>query len=154
MIMVRIAVNTLIITPPINTKIPVPPVTDSIKAGPDPIPITVKGIIRQNDTKEPIIGAFIYLKQNIDKGVVTDVGGRFELDVTETFANKDSLSLIIGYIGSQSQELTIYKDEFKQIHFLDVQLIELHSSVTSFVVYEKLPWHKRLWNWLTNPFKK
>ena len=65
---------------------------------------TVKGIIIDSDTNEPLIGAHAYLLHNWRKGAITNLEGKFELNL-EPKDMKDSL--IISYVGFREVVLPI-----------------------------------------------
>jgi TonB-linked SusC/RagA family outer membrane protein len=61
----------------------------------------IKGVV-VDDTKEPLIGATVSIKGIKNSGVITDVNGQFSLS-----APTDKHTLVISYIGYQTQEINI-----------------------------------------------
>ncbi|WP_172665835.1 TonB-dependent receptor [Flammeovirga sp. OC4] len=61
----------------------------------------IEGQVIDSDTKEPLIGASVYIK-NSTKGVVTDFNGNFRLKVQST-----TTTLVCSYISYQTQEVAI-----------------------------------------------
>ncbi|WP_223241279.1 TonB-dependent receptor [Flammeovirga sp. EKP202] len=61
----------------------------------------IEGQVIDSDTKEPLIGASVYIK-NSRKGVVTDFNGNFRLKVQST-----TTTLVCSYISYQTQEVAI-----------------------------------------------
>ncbi len=71
--------------------------------------IAVRGILRFAETQEPMIGGTVYIKEDNETGTVTGLGGRFELDVTDSLLTIDSITLVAAYIGCETQEILIKK---------------------------------------------
>lgn len=65
--------------------------------------INISGKIIDADTKEPLIGASIVLKEQKGVGVVTDIDGKFHITVPEGGAS----ALLISYMGYESEEFAI-----------------------------------------------
>lgn len=63
---------------------------------------TVTGIVLSEDDGEPIIGASIIVKGNTTTGTITGYDGKFNLNVPN-----DATTLIISYVGMQTQEVLI-----------------------------------------------
>lgn len=61
---------------------------------------TVTGTVFDEDGKTPIIGATVKVKGNAAQGAVSDVNGRFSIDVAEP-----NSTLLITYIGCNPQEV-------------------------------------------------
>ncbi|MDE6451550.1 MAG: carboxypeptidase-like regulatory domain-containing protein, partial [Odoribacter sp.] len=63
----------------------------------------VNGTVIDAQTKEPLIGASIVLKEQRGVGVVTDVDGKFHVELVESSAT----ALVISYVGYQSEEVKL-----------------------------------------------
>lgn len=61
---------------------------------------TLQGLVTDEKSNEPIIGASILIK-NSDKGTITDIDGKFSLTVSENDF------LVFSYIGYASQEIGV-----------------------------------------------
>jgi TonB-linked SusC/RagA family outer membrane protein len=78
-----------------------------------PIQRTLIGTVIDAETGEPLIGVNIRIK-NTTKGTVTDVDGKFSLDVTE------KSELIVSYIG--------YKEQTIAVHDLGVITVKMETN--------------------------
>lgn len=65
----------------------------------------ISGTISDNDTKEPLIGVSIQVKNKII-GTITDSKGQFELNTSTSLP----FALVISYVGYESQEIQITSD--------------------------------------------
>ena len=65
--------------------------------------LKVNGTVVDAQTKEPLIGASIVLKEQRGIGVVTDVDGKFHIELVEGSAT----ALIVSYIGYQAEEVKL-----------------------------------------------
>lgn len=65
--------------------------------------IHISGKIIDADTKEPLVGASVVLKEQRGVGVVTDFDGKFHITVPEGGAS----ALLISYVGYEDDELAI-----------------------------------------------
>lgn len=63
----------------------------------------VNGTVIDAQTKEPLIGASIVLKEQRGMGVVTDADGKFHIELIEGSAT----ALIVSYIGYQTEEVKL-----------------------------------------------
>ncbi len=61
----------------------------------------VSGVVRDGITEEPLIGVNVVIKDT-DKGTVTDIEGRYEIEV---FSNDDIL--VFSYVGYQHREVQV-----------------------------------------------
>lgn len=67
--------------------------------------ITIKGIVSDSLSREPLVGANIYISET-GKGVVTDIDGRFSLRVIE-----GEYTVSVSYIGYESTHFRVTKKE-------------------------------------------
>jgi TonB-linked SusC/RagA family outer membrane protein len=67
----------------------------------------ISGVIH-DASGNPVIGASVIMKDK-KTGVITDIDGKFTIDAA------NGTKLVISYIGYQTKELTVGKDNFKQI---------------------------------------
>ncbi|MDR1745759.1 MAG: carboxypeptidase-like regulatory domain-containing protein, partial [Tannerella sp.] len=66
---------------------------------------TVKGIVLDNRTNEPVIGASVLIKGGAaNTGAVTDFSGEFTLKITELPA-----VIEVSFVGYKTQEIDIYE---------------------------------------------
>lgn len=67
----------------------------------------IKGIVRDAETQEEIIGASIQLKNIPSKGITSGLDGTFVLNNMEEFP----VALVISYVGYKTQEITVTEDQ-------------------------------------------
>ncbi|WP_270633708.1 TonB-dependent receptor [Parabacteroides goldsteinii] len=82
----------------------------------------ITGVVKDKSTGEPVIGVNVLVKGSTN-GTVTDIDGRFSLEVSSS----DILS--VSYIGYMSQEITVSNKEV-----IDVDLQEDSTSLDEVVV--------------------
>ncbi|MEO9482408.1 MAG: carboxypeptidase-like regulatory domain-containing protein [Ekhidna sp.] len=87
----------------------------------------VKGRIIDSESKEGLIGAHVYPLKNWRKGVITDIDGRFSLELDKLDMQD---SLIVTFIGFQEQVVPISDN-------LTITLIELETVGETVVVTAK-----------------
>lgn len=75
--------------------------------------VTISGIVT-DESKEPIIGANVVVKNVAGLGVITDLDGRYQIKV-EPFSR-----LVISYIGYQTQEILIKEQQTLNIVMKEV----------------------------------
>ena len=63
-------------------------------------PVVVRGMVIDEENKEPVIGAGVFI-DGTNKGIVTDIGGQFALKVPS------GTSLVISYIGYEKQKVRV-----------------------------------------------
>ena len=66
---------------------------------------TVKGLIKDAQTGEEIIGASVLIKEDPTKGAVTGLDGSFNLDL-----NRQKCTLICSYVGYKTMEIHVTPD--------------------------------------------
>lgn len=86
----------------------------------------ISGRVTDSRTGEPLIGATLVLKQNSATGTVTDVDGRFTLNVSAALP----VTLVVQSAGYRSQELDIYDASDP----VDIELVESNNSLGEVVV--------------------
>lgn len=67
--------------------------------------LEIKGIVTSSDDKLPLIGATVSVKGVTERGIVTDIDGRFILNVEAS----DKV-LVVSYVGMRTAEVKIPKD--------------------------------------------
>lgn len=67
--------------------------------------LEIKGIVTSSDDKLPLIGATVSVKGVAERGVVTDIDGRFVLDVDAS----DKI-LVVSYVGMKTAEVKVPKN--------------------------------------------
>ena len=65
---------------------------------------TISGVVTSIDTDDPLIGAAVYVKGNEAHGVVTDLDGKYSLNV-----NPGDKFLVFSYVGMKTAQLSIPK---------------------------------------------
>ena len=63
-------------------------------------PVVVRGMVRDAENKEPMIGAAVFI-DGTNKGIATDIDGQFALKVPS------ATSLVISYIGYEKQKVRV-----------------------------------------------
>ncbi|MDR2774658.1 MAG: carboxypeptidase-like regulatory domain-containing protein, partial [Tannerella sp.] len=87
--------------------------------------ITLKGIVTDDKSKEPIVGATVVQKATA-KGVTTDIDGRFTLQVQGELP----VTIAVSIIGYRSQEIDIYDRELP----LSISLREDYNLLDEIIV--------------------
>jgi len=117
-------------------------------------PFLIKGKIVDGDTEEGLIGATLWIKDT-EVGISADLMGEFSLDLKSEMPNIEMDSeviLVCQYLGFETQEITI---NFAEETYADMRIKMAEGpQITEFVIYERRPFHKRVWRTLTFPFRK
>lgn len=118
-------------------------VSDSIKI--------INGTIKDH-TGEVVIGGSVFI-ENTNKGVISDIDGRYSLDVTEEFEKADSITLIFQYVGYNMEKRSVQRSAFTAGYEaeLNVEFPESHIQITEFNVTSRKP---GLWYKLKKLFRK
>ncbi|MDR1811091.1 MAG: TonB-dependent receptor [Prevotella sp.] len=66
--------------------------------------VSIRGVILDKDTKEPVIGAPIHVKSS-KTGTATDIEGKFSLSVNEKLL---PVTLEVRYVGYRNEEVEVY----------------------------------------------
>ncbi|MGB0929749.1 MAG: carboxypeptidase-like regulatory domain-containing protein [Chitinophagales bacterium] len=117
-------------------------------------PFLVKGKVTDGNTSEALLGVTLWI-QGTTVGIATDMMGEFSLDLKGEIPNIEANSefiLVCQYIGFETQEIPLNFGEEAYSNML----IKMEESVEiiEFMVYERRPFHKRVWRTLTFPFRK
>ena len=102
---------------------------------------------QERGSLEPIPFATIFIK-GTEKGTNTDFEGKFTLAFTKEFFERDTITLVVQYIGHSKLEKRIQIKSQR----IDLVLTAEYELVAFGVVV--LPWHRRIWRKLTSPFTK
>jgi len=76
----------------------------------------IKGLV-VDETNQPLIGATVIIKNIVNSGVISDVNGRFTLNIPE-----GKNTLVISYIGYKTQEVNIVDNRFITVKLSDNSL--------------------------------
>ena len=87
---------------------------------------TLSGMV-SSDNGEPLVGASIVLK-GTTTGTVTDIDGKFSLAVP-----KEATMLVIGFVGFQTQEVTLTASDNLAIKLFETTLQEVVVTAQGFV---------------------
>ncbi|HFC00713.1 MAG TPA: T9SS type A sorting domain-containing protein, partial [Phaeodactylibacter sp.] len=87
----------------------------------------LKGVVKDKNG-EPLIGASILLEKN--KGTITDIDGKFELEIPEGW---ESFEITFSYIGYETQVIEFDKKEIKEG---DIAAIKMKESVINLTTIE------------------
>lgn len=79
----------------------------------------------------------------------TDNDGNYSIEIPREIGYQDSITIAFKYIGYASKQVEIQNKSQE----LNVMLSPDRSQISEFYVYEKRPFHKRIWDWFTKPFK-
>lgn len=81
---------------------------------------TIRGVVTSIDTDDPLIGATVYVKGNELNGVVTDLDGKYSLNI-----NPDDKQIVFSYVGMKTVQVSVPKKDVLNIalvpeaHILD-----------------------------------
>lgn len=113
---------------------------------------SVSGILKDSQNR-PIIGGAVVVK-GTEKGVITDVYGKFELDVTEEVIERDSFILSFNYFGYGKKEMILSKTAFIDKNEIELNIIMEEQGIEmEFFAVRRAPLHKRIWYRIKNIFK-
>lgn len=93
----------------------------------------VNGLVKDAKTGEPLIGASIVLKEQRGVGVVTDMDGKFHIELLESSAT----ALIISYVGYETEEYALSSS--KNIDHLEIALSPRSVEMEGVVVTGMAP---------------
>lgn len=71
---------------------------------------SVKGIVMDHSTKEPLIGATVQVK-GTTVGAITDIDGRFEINDLQG----EACTLIIQYVSYKTEEISVSKAQAQEL---------------------------------------
>ncbi|MDR0748926.1 MAG: TonB-dependent receptor [Tannerellaceae bacterium] len=86
----------------------------------------VRGIVKDSETGEELVGATVFVKDNPGRGVVTGLDGSFSIE-----ANAERCTLICSYLGYKTVEYTVQSVSDK----LTILLEPAYSEINEVVVY-------------------
>lgn len=116
--------------------------------------VIITGII--TDEKQiPLPGAYVIIV-GTKTGANSNQDGFYRLDITDLMETQDKFELSFRCIGYEKIVLTYEKAFFENIEnkTIDVQFTEENINMISFYVYEKVPFHKRVWYKVRNIFRR
>lgn len=117
-------------------------VSDSVKI--------IKGMIKDH-TGDVVIGAAVFI-ENTNKGVISDVDGRYSLNVTEEFEKSDTITLIFQYVGYSIEKRSVQRSDFIAGHEAELNLEFPYTvQITDFYVISR---KRGLWYKLKQLFRK
>lgn len=87
-------------------------------------------------------------------GVTSNYEGVYMLDVTKVLDSLSKVTLVYSYIGYNKIEKTIDSDFLKAEENRTINVKFIEGEVIEFVVYERAPFHKRVWNGIKNIFRR
>ncbi len=88
---------------------------------------TISGHIADAETKEPLAGAVIQVKET-NKGTTSDAEGNFSLEVTEF---EEKITLVISFVGYQNREITLGTSEVARRILLEPDIRQLGTVVVT-----------------------
>ncbi|MCH2081540.1 MAG: carboxypeptidase-like regulatory domain-containing protein [Saprospiraceae bacterium] len=94
---------------------------------------------------ESLIGATVHIKNTIDDGVLTDINGHFQLDLTEQFEKQSQVEIQINYMGYIPKVLNVQKQGFDQKGRANIFIQMEEDFIIGEVVIVKSGWHNRMW---------
>ncbi|TXK71707.1 carboxypeptidase-like regulatory domain-containing protein [Mesonia sp. HuA40] len=115
--------------------------------------IYISGRLTDNNS-EPLPYANVIIK-GTHTGVTSDFDGVYRLNITKEIDSLKKITLIYSYIGFVTTEITVDYEHLlqnKENRRIDVEFKE--GEIIEFVVYERAPFHKRVWNGIKNIFRK
>ncbi|WP_205030452.1 carboxypeptidase-like regulatory domain-containing protein [Psychroflexus aestuariivivens] len=114
--------------------------------------IYIKGTLTDQDGL-PQVGANVIIK-GTQIGTSTDFDGNYRLNVTKPLDSLGKITLSYFHIGFETKEITIDSDLIKHKENREINVSLFQGEVTEFIVIEKTPLHKRIWNGIKNIFKE
>ena len=113
----------------------------------------IGGKVIEAGSAEELIGATLWIR-GTTVGVVSDMEGGFQLDLTDKIAEIDKeaqVMLVCQYIGFETQEIPL--DFEKENHQnMVIKMVE-GAEITDFVVRHHYPLHRKIWRTVTFPFR-
>jgi len=111
---------------------------------------TITGKVTVQDKEDTIsIKGINVLIAETKFGTNTDVDGNYSLIIPKQVVNADSVTVLFTFIGYASKKVRI--DNKSQE--LNIVLSPDQTQISEFYIYEKPPFHKRIWFWITKPFR-
>jgi len=114
--------------------------------------IVISGRVMDSN-KEPLAFANVIVK-GTEIGVTTDFDGFYRLNITELLHAQGKLILRYSSIGSSFQDWAIELETVKEEQNRSISVELEQGEIVEYVVYERQPFHKRVWNSITGLFKK
>lgn len=116
----------------------------------NPTEVVVRGVVLDNETEDPIIGASIFLSEDPQFGVDTDLDGLFELKIPSLIAQQNNL--VASYLGFERVEMPLNEVHNSSIR---VNMSEDESEMyNGYVLIQEPPAHIQAWNALKDMFSK
>lgn len=111
-------------------------------------PLSISGRVFDGIKGEPLISAVVFLK-GTSMGTITDTSGYFQIEYLREEFEKDSIGIVINYVGFQNKEISLPKENVSDLY---IEMSEA-ATMTNFVVAYYPP-QKRAWRFITSPFRK
>ena len=133
--------------------------TDVIQKSNSPAVQAADSIIisgRLTDTNdEPLIHGTVLVK-DFNKGTSTDFEGFYHIDLTEFFQDTSEITLVFSYIGFQTTEVLLRRDEVKVegTNEFNMALTAAEMELIAFGITIKPPLHKRIWRGIKRFFTR
>ena len=104
----------------------------------------VTGVL-QDVNKETIIGANIIIK-GTKNGTITDIDGKYILNILDEFSQNDSITLIFQYIGYARKDKIVAKSDFEENDVVEIDIVFDETVYLEAFGVIRFPWYKRIWN--------
>lgn len=114
--------------------------------------IYISGKLTDNNS-EPLPYANIIIK-GTRTGITSNIDGIYRLNVTKELDSLKEITLVYSYIGFETTEITVDYEHLLNTENRTMNVEFKEGEIIEFVVYERAPFHKRVWNGIKNIFRK
>tara|TARA_B100000929_G_scaffold290585_1_gene284732 strand:- start:17282 stop:18082 length:801 start_codon:yes stop_codon:yes gene_type:complete len=87
-------------------------------------------------------------------GITSDFDGIYRLNVTKEIDSLKEITLIYSYVGLETTEITVDYESLQNKENRTIDIEFKQGRIIEYVVYEKAPFYKRVWNGIKNIFRK
>ena len=114
--------------------------------------IFINGVLTdENSSPLPFVNVII---KDTKTGTTSDFDGNYRLNITEQLDSMETLTLKYVYFGYETEERIINRQFVENIENRTINIRFREGEISEFVIYNKLPLHKRIWNGIKNVFIK
>lgn len=114
--------------------------------------IYISGRLTDNNS-EPLPFANVIIK-GTRTGITSDFDGFYRLNVTKEIDSLKEITLTYSYVGFETTKITVDYEHLQNKENRSINVKFNEGEVIEFVVYERAPFHKRIWNGIKNIFGK
>ncbi len=107
-------------------------------------------VLMENGIIEPVPFATILVK-GTEIGTTTDFDGNYSLDISAVPDSLTDITLVFSYIGMTRQEMVVPNRASVNVNF---EAVTEYHLVSYELTVKRPPLHKRVWRWISQPFRK